>query len=138
MAMGMQIKKLLPIVITSLLVVGSLIGVIAAFNTPETREKTETRLSYDIKGSFDHQAYGRPKGIDELPSSKLFPKITESLTAAYSYKFLPQEPVSRVTETVEITALLGSPGCGRRRLAWYPGRSSRETSPLASSWIAIT
>jgi len=65
-------------------------------------------LTYDIEGTFDHQAYEKPAPEKELPNPIYFNKIIDSIDVEYSYQFLAEKPVTRVTEEVEISAVLAS------------------------------
>ena len=102
-----------------LLVVGSLIAV-AGFNAPKTKEREVTHLSYQITGGFDHEAYRQSATWKNEPNPIYFPKIIDSIEVSYSYKFLSEEPLSRVTEQVEISAVVTVPGMWEKEVALVP------------------
>ncbi|HUU65534.1 MAG TPA: DUF5305 family protein [Dehalococcoidales bacterium] len=96
------------LLVTGALFLGAIIGVVAGFSVPTEKEEEVTHLTYDIEGTFDHQAYGKPppdkKEIESNP--RYFNKIINSIEVQFSYQFLPEEPVTSVTEEVTITAIL--------------------------------
>ncbi len=93
-----------------LLIVGSSMAR-SGLTAPKSKEEEVTRLTYEIKGGLDqHQAYRRSTKWKEQPNPRYFPKIIDSIVVSYSYKFLPSEPVSRVTGQAEISAVVKSPG----------------------------
>ncbi len=102
-----------------LLVVGSSIAV-AGFNAPKTKEREVTHLSYQITGGFDHETYGQSTKGKTEPNPIYFSKIIESIEVSYSYKFLSEETVSRVTEQVEISAVVTSPGMWEKEITLVP------------------
>jgi len=104
-----------------LLAVGIPLAVIG-FTTPESTEEEVTRLTYEIEGGFEHQAYGKSPKLKEQPNPKYFNKIIDSILVSYSYRFLPEEPVSRVTGQAEISAVLSSKGMWETEVTLVPRR----------------
>jgi len=98
-------RKIL-LAVTGALFLGAIIGVVVGFSVPTEKKERVTHLTYDIEGTFDHQAYGKPPPEKELPNPRYFKKIIDSIEVRFSYRFLPEEPVTDVTEEVTITAVL--------------------------------
>jgi len=115
----LAMRRIVLLAVTSVLFIGAIIGTVAGFNVPTEREKHVTHLTYDIEGSFDHQAYGKPTP-EAKPSPKYFMQIIDSIDVLYSYQFLPAEPVTDVTEEVEISAIIGSPGMWETEIILVP------------------
>jgi len=112
-------RRIVLLAVTSVLFIGAVIGVFAGFNVPTEREKHVTHLTYDIEGSFGHQAYG--KSTPEVETTpRYFMKIIDSIDVHYSYQFLTGEPVTDVTEEVEISAIVSSPGVWQTEVILVP------------------
>ena len=112
-------RRIVLLAVTSVLFIGAIIGTVAGFNVPTEREKHVTHLTYDIEGSFDHQTYEKPTS-EAKPSPKYFMKIIDSIEVQYSYQFLPAEPVTSVTEEVEISALVSIPRMWEKEVILVP------------------
>lgn len=97
------------VIITTALLFGALMGVWAGFSVSSEKEEHITRLTYDIEGSFAQQAYEKPKPEKVVPNPVYFTKVIETIDVSYSYRFLPEEPVTRVTEEVGINAVISCP-----------------------------
>jgi len=94
------------LVLTGLLFIGAIIGVVVGLSVPTEKKERVTHLTYEIEGNFDHQTFGKPPPENEEPNPKYFRKIIDSMEVYFSYQFLPEKPVTDVTEKVVITALL--------------------------------
>jgi len=106
-----------------LLIIGfSLVG--RGCNTPKTMEELKTRLTYEVKGSFDHQAYRQSTKEQDKPNPKYFAKIVDSILVSYSYQFLPSETVSSVTGQAEISAIVRSSGMWEKEVELLPMRQT--------------
>ena len=99
-------RRKVVLVVTGLLFIGAIFGVMAGFSVPTEKEEEVTHLTYDIEGTFDHQAYGESSPDKEESNPRYFNKIIDSIEVYFSYQFLPEEPVTSVTEEVAITAVL--------------------------------
>ncbi len=111
-------KKVL-LAVTAALFLGAVIGVIAGFSVPREKQEQVTHLTYDIEGSFSHRAYEIPKPKVE-PTPPYFMKLIDSIDVYYSYQFLTAEPVTRVTEQVEISGVVSSPGMWEKEFIIVP------------------
>ena len=100
-----MIRQIL-LVITGLLFIGAIIGVVAGFSVPTEKKEQVTHLTYEIESNFDHQTFGKPPPENGESNPKYFKKIIDSVEVYFSYQFLPEKPVTDVTEEVVITALL--------------------------------
>ena len=56
--------------VVAALFVASVVGVALGFSVSKEKEITETRLTYKLTGSFDHQAY--EKSVPEAGSSSKY------------------------------------------------------------------
>ncbi len=108
---------LLMIASVLLLIVGSTV-LANGVSAPKSTEEEVTRLSYELKGEFDHRAYSQSIKLE--PNAKFFLKITDSIIVYYRYQFLSEEPVSRVTEQVEISAVVTMPGLWEKEVPLVP------------------
>ena len=99
-------RRQILLVITGLLFIGAIIGVVMGFSIPTEKEEQVTHLTWDLEGTFDHQAYGEPSPDKELSNPRYFNKIIDSIEVRFSYQFLPEEPATDVTEEMTITAVL--------------------------------
>ena len=104
---------------TAVLFLGAVIGVIVGFSVPEEKQELVTHLTYDIEGAFSHQAYENPAPVKQ-PNPRYFTSIIDSVEVYYSYRFLPEEPVTRVTEQVVISALVVCPTWGETEVVIVP------------------
>ncbi|MFC1958955.1 DUF5305 family protein [Chloroflexota bacterium] len=115
----MNLRRTWLMAVTGVLVLASIIGVISAFNAPLTLEKKVTRLTYGLTASFDHKTFGRPV-IPPEPDLITYPKITDSIAVSYSYEFLTEQPLTGVTEMLEVTITLGSPQTWQKEIVLLP------------------
>jgi hypothetical protein len=112
----MMRKNIIYIGIAVLCLLATIIVSISAFRTPREIEETSTLLSYNLQGSFSHQAYGYSSTGDQICVSCgeteliYFPKIIDTITGAYTYEFLSNETVSDVKAQVQISAIITSSG----------------------------
>ena len=91
--------------VTAVLLVGAIIGLQAGFSVPSEMEEETTHVTYDLKGSFDHEALG-PAPPERQDPARYYRKITDRVDVFYRYRFLPSEPVSDVREELTITGLV--------------------------------
>jgi len=112
-------RKFLLLVVTSVLFFGAIIGVLVSLSIPEEKEERVTHLTYAIEGSFDHEAYKKTEP-EVKTNPKYFTKIIDSIDVHYSYRFLPEEPVTNVTADVVITAVVGCLGSWEKEVDLVP------------------
>ena len=112
-------RKIVLLVVASALFFGAVIGVVAGFSTATEREKRVTHLTYDLEGNFSHQAFEK-SAPEKKPNPRYFMKIIDSIDVHYSYQFLAGEPVTGVTEEVEISAIVSSPGVWEKEIILVP------------------
>jgi len=112
-------RKIVLLVVASVLFFGAIIGVVAGFSVATEKERRVTHLTYDIEGNFGHQAF--EKHTPEVETTpRYFMKIIDSIDVLYSYQFLAGEPVTDVTEEVEISAIISSPGVWETEVILVP------------------
>ncbi len=92
------------------LLMGSIAASILLWRTPLSAKEEVTHISYRIQDTFDQKAYGDPTAGIEKPNPIYYPKIIQSMTTSYTYNFQAQQPIGNVTEDVQISAVLDSPG----------------------------
>ena len=109
-------------IVLSILILASIAGACIAFNLPLEVEEEVTVLNYEHKGNFDYVAYQKatyaygdlPLEISpEIPESPAttpkFPAdMIESIDMTFTYRFVPDKPARRITEQVEIKAIIGT------------------------------
>lgn len=113
------------LVIVAILLLGSFLGVWRTFSTTTEREEQVTLLTYEHKGEFDHQVYAKPgtissSGADQETSRVYFTNIIESMDVSFSYHFESPEPLTQVSEEVEISAVLQSEGLWQHEIILIP------------------
>ena len=100
----------------SLLLMGSIFGVWWTFSHPTESQESVTEVSYRHSGEFDYQVYVNSGTLYGLPSEPeepdpIYPTLLiDSIDVSFSYQFVPDEQVTKVTEVVEVTALVEVPG----------------------------
>jgi hypothetical protein len=114
------VNRFILLVIVVLLFVGSIVAVVAGFRVSDSKPEDITRVSYRLNADFDHQAYGRPLMLDGEPDLTYYRNIIDSLTVDFSYEFRTESPGIKVTEDVEISALLKSRGGWQKELVLVP------------------
>ena len=128
-------RRKIILVVVSVLFLGSVIGVLRGFSIPAEKEEQVTHLTYKLEGSFDQQAYQKP--LPEVkPNPRYFTKLINSINVHYSYKFLPDKPVTSVTEKVAISALIQSGGNWEKEVILVP--QAGETGDFAISFPLYT
>ena len=110
------------LIVVFLLLLGSGIGVWKAFATPAVREEQVALVSYQHRGEFDYLVYLKPAAT-QVTSPAYFRKIIDTMDVSFSYVFTPDEPVTQVTEEVEISVVLASPGNWQKELILVPRTS---------------
>ena len=110
------------IIVFSILLIASIVGAIIGFSLPVQVEKNVEVLNYEHKGKFDYVAYQKatythgdlPLEISpEIPETEAtIPKypadMINSIDMTFSYRFLPDRPAVRISEQVEVRAILVS------------------------------
>jgi hypothetical protein len=114
-------KISLPIISCVFLII-SLFGVYKAYSLPTERTVIEdvTLLDYQHQGTFDYLAYVKPSYLygpeppqtsSPLPEVMKYPiDIIDHINVTFNYSFAPDEPVSSISEEVEIRAVVRDPG----------------------------
>jgi len=110
------------LIVVFLLLLGSGIGVWRTFSTTTEREEQVALVSYEHKGEFDYLVYLKPAAT-QVTSPTYFRKIIDTMDVSFSYVFTPDEPVTQVTEEVEISVVLASPGNWQKELILVPRTS---------------
>lgn len=112
-------RRMIFLVVASALFIGAVIGVVAGFNVPNEKEERVTHLTYESEGNFNHKAFEMPKP-EVKTALPYFMKLIDSIIVQYSYQLLTAEPVTSVTEKVEISAVVSSPGTWKKELILVP------------------
>lgn len=126
----LDLKKIWPIIVTGILVLCAIIVVVNTFQSPKTVEEKKTRLTYSLKTSFDHKTYGRPI-LPSPPNPRIYARITDAIRVDYRYDFLPQQPVTNLSETVQITATLGNAQTWQKEILLVPTTEYKENFDLS-------
>lgn len=113
-------KTVIYVGITLVLLVTTLTLLISALNTPKQTIKQVPSVTYDIEGSFSHQAYGYL--ISDPAQSKMvyFPKIIDQVTGTYAYDFTSEEEISDVKTQVQISAVINRSGYWETEIELVP------------------
>ena len=114
--------RMVSLIVVFLLLLGSGIGVWKAFATPAVREEQVALVSYEHGGEFDYLVYLKP-AVSAEPGATYFRKIIDTMDVSFSYVFIPDEPLTQVTEEVEISVVLASPGNWQKELILVPRTS---------------
>jgi hypothetical protein len=99
----------LSIAITAIILVVTVVVGLSAFGTPKEIEQTQPLLSYNLNGTFTHQAYGYQVAGGETGNLVYFNKIIGSITGSYTYEFLSEGTVSDVKTSIRIDSAITSP-----------------------------
>ncbi len=114
------------IFITSIVLLALIFGVYQAFTVPSEIEEQATVLNYEHKGEFDYLAYlhasylfgdipletsletnGSPASPPSTPKYPI--EIIGAFDMTFTYRFVPDKPVTKVSTQVEVKAVLQSP-----------------------------
>jgi len=116
--------KRLFLVLISIILLASIFGVYKAFTLPLEIEEQVPLLNYEHEGRFDYLVYLKPSYLfgpepaepplpplpPPPPSDLKYP--TESIdrfNLTFAYRFVPDKPVTRISEEVEVIAIVKSP-----------------------------
>ena len=94
-----------PLIITSLLVIASLVVVSNAFSRPAETSRQVTLANYNHRGEFSYNAYSAAAPTASLPSNALFPKILKNMNMTFVY-------ASPNTEAVSVEVFLADTNAG--------------------------
>jgi len=131
------LRRLLLIVSVVLFVI-SLAGVFAARALPTEVKQEVPLLNYEQKGSFDYlirlkpsYLFGpepeKPSPPPPQPSNPKYPaEIIDRFLMTFAYRFVPDKPVTRTYETVEVKAIVKSPGVEDKELVLLPKLPEKE------------
>ncbi len=111
--------KIALIIVTFILLVASLVGIYQVYGLPAEKAVTEevTLLDYDNQGTFDYQVtlkpsylYGTaPQETPPPPDLMKYPAASiDRFDLSFSYRFVPDGPVSGTSEEVEVRAVVPS------------------------------
>lgn len=133
-------KGLLVIIIVSaVLLLVSLVVVIVTYSAlPDEVERETALLNYEHQGSFDYLVHLKPSHLfgpepekptpsPPQPSSPKYPaEIIDRFLMTFAYSFVPDKPVTRTYETVEVKAIVKSPGVENKELVLLPKLLEKE------------
>ncbi|GAJ12516.1 unnamed protein product, partial [marine sediment metagenome] len=110
---------------------------ICLLTTPAEIEEQVTALSYGHKGEFDYLAYLHASYLfDDIPletnletnespvsppSTPKYPsEIINAFDMTFTYRFVPDKPVTKISEQVEVKAVLDKPEVGPEEVILVP------------------
>ena len=125
------------IFITSIVLLALIFGVYQAFTVPSEIEEQATVLNYEHKGEFDYLAYlhasylfgdipletsletnGSPASPPSTPKYPI--EIVDAFDMTFTYRFVPDKPVTKISEQVEVKAVLHKPPMGEEEVILVP------------------
>ena len=119
--------RIVSLVVSFVLLIGAGYGIWWAFSSPTEVEKRITLMNYQHDGEFDHQVYAKSdilsqsnRNEPESPRHIFFNKLIESVDVIFNYKFLYNEPVTDLTESVKISAIIENTGMWRHEIVLVP------------------
>ncbi|GAI80127.1 unnamed protein product, partial [marine sediment metagenome] len=120
-----QIMKISLLVVSFVLLVGSIFGVSKAFALPTEIEEQVTLLDYQHEGTFDYLVYLKPSylyGTSQPPQTiSQFPiKLIDSFEMSFIYQSAEQ-----VSQEVEVNAVLENAGVWQKTIVLVPKTSKR-------------
>jgi hypothetical protein len=130
--------RLLILIVSAVLLLVSLIGVITTSALPTEVKQETALLNYEHKGSFDYLVRLKPSYLfgpepekppppPPQPSNPKYPaEIIDKFLMTFSYRFVPDMPVTRTYETVEVKAIVKSPGVEDKELVLLPKLPEKE------------
>jgi len=146
--------KRLFLILSLIVLLASIFGVYKAFTLPLEIEEHATLLNYEHEGRFDYLVYLKPSYLfDDIlpetaakspPSNPKYPtEIIDRLNMTFAYRFVPDEPVTKVSQQVEVKAVLDKEEVilvpTKTRTGDFTVKFSLDASQLAStSTITIT
>ncbi|MFC1983931.1 DUF5305 family protein [Chloroflexota bacterium] len=121
------------IFITSIVLLALIVGACRAFTSPAEIEEQIEALSYEHKGEFDYLAYLHASYLfDDIPletnvnpesplTNPKYPfEIIDSIDLNFSYRFVPDKPVIKISEQVEVKAIFNRQVVGREEVILVP------------------
>ena len=120
-----QIMKISLLVVSFVLLVGSIVGVSKAFALPTEIEEQVTLLEYQHEGTFDYLVYLKSSylyGTSQPPQTiSQFPiKLIDSFEMSFIYQSAEQ-----VSQEVEVNAVLENAGVWQKTIVLVPKTSKR-------------
>jgi len=111
------------VVLISIVLLASIFGVYKTFTLPTEIEEQITALNYEHQGEFDYLAYLHASYLfgdipletnleaneipEGLPSAPKYPaEIIDAFDITFNYRFVPDKPVTKISEQVEVNAVL--------------------------------
>ena len=119
--------KRLFLILSSIFLAAAIFGVYSAFTLPLKIEEDTTLLNYEHEGKFDYLVYLKPSYLfgpepeepppppppppPPLPPPDLkYPtEIIDRFNLTFTYSFVPDKPVTRISEEVEVIATVKRP-----------------------------
>lgn len=116
--------KRLFLILSSIFLAAAIFGVYSAFTLPLKIEEDTTLLNYEHEGKFDYLVYLKPSYLfgpepeepppppppPPPPSDLKYPtEIIDRFELTFAYRFVPDKPVTRISEEVEVIAIVKRP-----------------------------
>jgi len=126
------------LIISLIIFVASIFGACKAFSFPTEVEEHTTVFNYTHVGKFDYLVYLNPSYLfgpepeepppepppPPAPSNPKYPtEIIDRFDMTFTYLFKPDKPVTRISEEVEVTAIVTSIEEGTEEIALLPRRT---------------
>jgi len=123
------------LILVSVILPASIVGAYTIFSLPTEIEKQIVVLNYEHKGEFDYTAYlhgsylfddipppdTSPEILKNPPSKGKYPiEIIQRIGMTFTYQFVPDEPVTNISEEVEVKAVLDKPATGQEEVVLVP------------------
>ncbi|MBA7499992.1 hypothetical protein ES704_02744 [subsurface metagenome] len=137
------VRRRLFLILGSILLVAAIVGVYSAFTLPLKIEEATTLVSYEHEARFDYLVYLKPSYLfgpepeepppppppppAPLPPSDLkYPtEIIDRFDLTFTYSFVPDKPVTGISEEVEVIAIVKRPDAEEKEITLVPKTSKK-------------
>jgi len=136
-------RRRLFFILTSIALVAAIVGVYKAFTLPLEIEEATTLVNYEHEARFDYLVYLQPSYLfgpepEEpppppppppaplSPSDLKYPtEIIDRFNLTFTYSFVPDKPVTGISEEVEVIATVKRPGAEEKEITLVPQTSEK-------------
>ena len=130
-----SVRRLL--IISSIILIASIFGAYRAFSLPNEIEERTTLLDYEQEGKFDYLVYLKPSYLFgpepqepppppeppplPPPSKPKYPiEMIDRFDMTFTYSFVPDKPVMKISEEVEVKATVRRPDVEQEEITLLP------------------